>query len=198
MTPIWKKKHFVSSTLRAVNNRVDPKVLPFFVLVVLSTLVGIGGNVCEATAAPAQATSPRLNSIVFPVLGPRLSSDFGNRVHPRVKAVRHHNGIDLAAPAGTPIRAMSGGVVVFADKYAGYGNLVVVHHEKGLTTHYGHCEKISVKTGQRIKPGTVLGTVGSTGSSTGPHLHLEVRLNGEPQDPLRDFPGLAEGFAGNP
>lgn len=148
----------------------------------------------EAIALPTQANAPRLHTIVFPVSGPRLSSDFGKRVHPRYKAVRHHNGIDLAAPSGAPIRAMAGGMIVFADKYAGYGNLVVVRHENGLTTHYGHCEKISVKTGQKVLPGAVLGTVGTTGVSTGPHLHLEVRFNGVPQDPLEHIPGLSEGF----
>jgi murein DD-endopeptidase MepM/ murein hydrolase activator NlpD len=82
--------------------------------------------------------------------------------------------------------------VIYADPYAGYGNLVVVRHRDGLTSHYGHCESIKVKTGQQVKPGTVIGTVGSTGISTGPHLHFEIRRSGEPQDPERYLPGLAD------
>lgn len=135
-------------------------------------------------------------TFVYPLMGTRISSDFGNRKHPVIKTVRHHSGIDLAAPNGAPIRAIQGGVVVFADPYAAYGNLIVIQHGKGITSHYGHCESIKVRTGQRVRAGEVIGAVGSTGRVTGPHLHFEIRLNGEPRDPERFIPGLAESAAG--
>ncbi len=89
------------------------------------------------------------------------------------------------------IRALSAGLVVFADPYAGFGNLVVIQHKNGVTTHYGHCSVLRVKPGQRVNPGQIIATVGSTGLSTGPHLHLEVRVNGEALDPLEVIPSLA-------
>jgi len=127
---------------------------------------------------------------VHPVMTPRVSSPFGNRNHPIYKAVRHHDGIDLAAPEGAAIRAISEGLVVFADPYAGYGNLVVIQHPEGFTSHYGHCKTIKVSPGTRVKAGEVIATVGSTGNVTGPHLHLEIRIDGKPQNPEDYIPGL--------
>jgi murein DD-endopeptidase MepM/ murein hydrolase activator NlpD len=89
-----------------------------------------------------------------------------------------------------------GGTVVFADPYAAYGNLVVVKHDNGYTSHYGHCDKIRVRPGQRVKAGEFIATVGSTGRVTGPHLHFEIRRNGEALDPERLFPGLREDAVG--
>jgi len=129
---------------------------------------------------------------VHPVMTPRVSSPFGNRNHPIYKVRRHHNGIDLAAPEGAAIRAISEGLVVFADPYAGYGNLVVIQHAEGITSHYGHCKTIKVNPGTRVKAGEVIATVGSTGNVTGPHLHLEIRINGQPQNPEHFIPGLTE------
>lgn len=141
------------------------------------------------SASIAQAQSP-FPDFVYPVMEPRKSSDYGTRVHPIVKAVRHHNGIDLAAPTGAPIRSVAAGIVVFADPYAKYGNLVVVSHKNGVTTHYGHCDKISATPGQAVKAGQIIGSVGTTGGATGPHLHFEVRVNGKPQNPEKFLPGL--------
>jgi murein DD-endopeptidase MepM/ murein hydrolase activator NlpD len=81
-------------------------------------------------------------------------------------------------------------MVIYADRHFGYGNLVVIKHDGDLTTHYGHCEKILVKPGQTLRAGAVIGTVGETGVATGPHLHLEVRRSGRPQEPLKMLPGL--------
>ena len=122
---------------------------------------------------------------VYPVMGPRRSSGYGLRVHPIKHFSAMHQGVDLAAPSGSFIRAISGGTVVFADPYAGYGNLVVIKHNKHVTTHYGHCETIRVRAGQHINPGEIIATVGSTGHSTGPHLHFELRVDGESLDPDR-------------
>jgi murein DD-endopeptidase MepM/ murein hydrolase activator NlpD len=87
---------------------------------------------------------------------------------------------------------VKGGVVVFADPYAGYGNLVVLQHANKVTTHYAHCESIRVRPGQHVNAGQIIATVGNTGHSTGPHLHFELRVNGESIDPELVFPNLAE------
>ena len=127
---------------------------------------------------------------VYPLMSPRISSSYGPRHHPVLKVKRHHSGLDLAAPSGAPIRSIAPGVVVFADPYGGYGNFIVVEHANGLTSHYGHCEKISVNPGQIVEAGEIIGTVGKTGRVTGPHLHLEIRSNGKPQDPEKYIPYL--------
>jgi len=131
------------------------------------------------------------NAFVYPVIKPRDSGDFGPRKHPIFKLPKHHSGMDLAAPYGAPIRAIAAGVVTFADPYGGYGNLVVLRHESGMTSHYGHCALLKVRPGQHVKAGQIIATVGSTGRTTGPHLHFEVRINGVAQDPDRYIPGLA-------
>jgi lipoprotein NlpD len=96
-----------------------------------------------------------------------------------------HDGIDLAAPAGTPVRTAGEGVVLFAGPQSGYGLIVVVSHEKGLVTVYAHSRDLRVKTGQTVRPGQVIATVGESGKTSGPHLHFEVRVEGEPVDPIR-------------
>jgi len=96
-----------------------------------------------------------------------------------------HAGIDLAAPAGTPVRTAGEGVVLFAGPQSGYGLIVVVGHEKGLVTVYAHSRDLRVRTGQTVRPGQVIATVGESGKTSGPHLHFEVRVEGEPVDPMR-------------
>lgn len=143
-------------------------------------------------AFPAESIRSSVPSAyVYPVMAPRLSSDFGTRTHPVLRVRRHHEGVDLAAPSGAQVRAIADGVVVFADPYKGYGNLVVIKHSDALTSHYGHLQKILVAPGQKISPGAVLGLVGTTGRVTGPHLHFEIRLHGKSQDPEKFIPGLA-------
>ena len=127
---------------------------------------------------------------VNPIMSARLSSKYGKRIHPIKKFSSTHSGIDLAAPMDSPIRAAQKGIVIFADRYAGYGNLVVIRHQNGMTTHYGHCSKILVEPGTYIKAGQIIARIGSTGVSTGPHLHFEIRFNGVPTDPLKVFPDL--------
>lgn len=134
--------------------------------------------------------------IVFPVLSPKLSSKFGNRTHPKYKFVRHHNGIDLAVPEKTHVRAVLGGTVVFAGVYAGYGKLVTIQHDKNDISMYGHLSEIRVNAGYTIKQGEILGRVGSTGISTGPHLHFEWRHQGDIIDPLKVFPSLTAAAEG--
>lgn len=149
-----------------------------------------------AALQPVVASAELLKSFVYPLLSARVSSSFGGRKHPIRRYVKHHNGVDLAAPKGTPIRVVSDGVVVFADRYAGYGNLVVVRHKQDYTTHYGHCDKINVRPGQKVKAGTIIGLVGSTGLSNGPHLHFEIRQGGKALDPERLVPHLTSEAAG--
>jgi murein DD-endopeptidase MepM/ murein hydrolase activator NlpD len=150
-----------------------------------------------ALAVPAASIGGMAGpAFVYPLVGTRVSSDYGLRKHPLRKAVRHHHGIDLAAPEGALIRSIQAGKVVFADPYSGYGNLVVVQHENGMTSHYGHCRTIKVRPGQRVNAGEIIATVGSTGKVTGPHLHFEIRIGGKSHDPEMFIPGLAVDGAG--
>lgn len=112
-----------------------------------------------------------------------LTSGFGERRHPIRKVIRHHDGVDLAAPVGTPIYAVLPGRVAFADSFGGYGKLVVLIHPDGKTSHYAHCRSIHVRVGDVIKRGEIIARVGRTGAATGPHLHFEIRDGGEPIDP---------------
>lgn len=163
----------------------------------LSTLMFLLVLPATSSHALPATNSLAVAALVYPVMGPRKSSDYGIRTHPKLKTTRHHHGVDLAAPEGAPIRAISAGTVIFADPWGGYGNVVVVRHDDGETTsHYGHCSKIKVKTGERVQAGKIIGTVGSTGISTGPHLHFEVRRNGRPLNPESFLPGLADESAG--
>jgi murein DD-endopeptidase MepM/ murein hydrolase activator NlpD len=140
-----------------------------------------------APSVGAQTTS---SLVVFPVVSPKISSLFGKRNHPVLGNQLHHGGIDLAAPEKSHVRVVLDGQVVFAGRYAGYGKLITVEHSSGRTTLYGHLSEISVNVGQRISAGEVIGRVGSTGISTGPHLHFEWRENGQVVNPLEVFPNL--------
>jgi murein DD-endopeptidase MepM/ murein hydrolase activator NlpD len=128
-------------------------------------------------AAGTGGGSPSAEGYVWPVLGP-VTSPFGWRWG------RMHEGIDIAAGSGTPIRAAAAGTVIYAGWLGGYGNLTVIDHGGGVATAYGHQASLAAGTGAFVAQGQVTGYVGSTGHSTGPHLHFEVRVNGVPQDPL--------------
>jgi lipoprotein NlpD len=101
------------------------------------------------------------------------------------KGKEQHDGIDLAAPAGTPVRTAAEGTVIFAGPQQGYGLLAIVEHAGGLVTVYAHNRDLRVRTGQAVREGQVIATVGESGKTSGPHLHFEVRQDGEPVDPLR-------------
>lgn len=118
----------------------------------------------------------------------RLVSGFGYRIHPIYKRLRMHTGVDFAAPTGTPIYATGNGVIVRAARdHSGYGLMVEIDHGFGYRTLYAHLSKISVRVGQRVSRGEVLGLVGSTGLSVGPHLHYEVIRNGRTVNPVSYF-----------
>jgi len=106
-------------------------------------------------------------------------------MHPMTGRLTHHDGVDVAAPRGTAIPVGRAGVVVRAEKAGGYGNLVVVDHGDGVQTRYAHCDRLDVVPGQQLEAGQVVGTVGSTGRSTGPHLHFEVRIEDQAVDPSK-------------
>ena len=115
----------------------------------------------------------------------RLTSGFGYRTDPFLGKPALHSGVDLLDDYGEPVRAAAGGTVAAAGPSGGYGNMVEVDHGSGFSTRYGHLSQIEVAPGQRVAPGAVLGRVGSTGRSTGAHLHYEVRADGEAVDPAR-------------
>lgn len=126
---------------------------------------------------------------LWPVIG-RITSAFGEtRFSPSSGGTRPHQGIDIAASPGTPIVAPADGVVIIAGREAAYGRLVSVDHGHGYTTMYGHLKDIQVKPGDRVHAGQILGTVGTSGNTTGPHLHYEVRIHGRPVNP---FPYLTQ------
>ena len=130
-------------------------------------------------AAQSHSTVVRTGSgaLIWPVNAP-ITSPFGWRWG------RMHEGIDLGAAYGTPIAAAAAGTVIYAGWLGGYGNLTVIDHGGGLSTAYGHQSHIGVSVGQQVEQGEIIGNVGSTGHSTGPHLHFEVRVNGQAVDPL--------------
>jgi murein DD-endopeptidase MepM/ murein hydrolase activator NlpD len=122
--------------------------------------------------------------LLWPVRG-WVNSPFGNRISPFTGKIQFHEGIDIAAETGTPVVAPADGVVIKAGFEAGYGNVVELSHGYGLKTVFGHNSRLNVKAGQHVKRGDVLSYSGNSGSSTGPHLHYEVRVNGLPINPMR-------------
>ena len=118
-----------------------------------------------------------------PINGARLSSPFGNRKHPILGFTKHHNGTDFAAPTGTPIMASGNGTVIKAGWCGNGGNCVRIRHNSSYTTGYGHLSKFATKRGRRVRQGQIIGYVGNTGMSTGPHLHYEFLVNGVHKNP---------------
>jgi murein DD-endopeptidase MepM/ murein hydrolase activator NlpD len=144
-----------------------------------------------ATLVTAQAGQPDpivVGGIGQPIPGAALSSPFGLRNDPLSGGAGFHPGLDLAAGSGTPIHAAAAGVVVVAGDCGGYGNCVVIDHGNSLATLYGHQSEVHVQVGERVDAGQVIGLVGSSGMSTGPHLHFELRLHGIPIDPVLALP----------
>lgn len=120
----------------------------------------------------------------YPVVA-RISSPFGPRRHPIHRVSSFHSGIDLAAPNRTPIMASDSGRVIFNGWYGGYGKVVILDHGKSYTTLYAHLSRATARKGKNVKKGDIIGYEGTTGYSTGPHLHFEIRKNGKPQNPVK-------------
>ena len=145
----------------------------------------------DASGAPNKGSyytldgkSLRRSYLGSPLEFSRISSGFSMRFHPILQKWRAHLGTDFAAPTGTPARTIGDGVVTFAGVQNGYGNVVFIKHRNNDETVYAHLSKILVRNGQRVTQSDTIGLVGSTGWSTGPHLHLEFRVNGKQQDPM--------------
>ncbi|MDE2562921.1 MAG: M23 family metallopeptidase [Sphingomonadales bacterium] len=147
-------------------------------------LVRMGGAFTDALDDGSPAGSPAETlSLGMPVANGHETSGFGLRRHPILGYVRMHDGIDYGAPFGSAIYAVADGVVMSAGWRGGYGNFVMINHGGGITSGYGHMSRLAVSPGQGVQRGQVIGYVGSTGLSTGPHVHFEVRRSGRPVDP---------------
>lgn len=133
-------------------------------------------------AAGIVGTTSAPGTLAWPVSG-TITSPFGYRRNPFGGGMEFHQGLDIAAPMGTTITAAAAGTVISAGWYGGYGNYILIDHGGGMATGYGHCSQIFVSVGQQVQKGQAIGAVGSTGASTGPHVHFEVRINGKAVDP---------------
>jgi len=155
------------------------------------------GPIFRAWAAPrpgpapgpaAGASAPKTGA---PAALPRISSRFGVRADPFRRTARMHSGIDIPGRIGTPVRAAEGGIVRYAGRAGGYGNLIEIVHPGGARTRYGHLARILVPAGAEVQRGETIAQMGSTGRSTGSHLHFELRENGRAIDPLPQLRGEA-------
>jgi len=168
----------------------------------IDELVGIGGpetvvaldKAADHLEREVRHINDRLRSDILrlasiprglPVSG-YVTDGFGMRRNPfNGEGSEVHEGLDIAVDFGTPVTATADGLVIYAAPHAGYGNLVIVYHSNGITTRYGHLSRIAVEAGQRVKRSDQVGNAGSTGRSTGPHVHYEIRENDQSVDPLR-------------
>jgi murein DD-endopeptidase MepM/ murein hydrolase activator NlpD len=140
-------------------------------------------NALSGVIAGSSGSGVGTGNMMWPVNAP-ISSPFGYRIHPILGYRKLHTGIDLGASYGTPIHASDSGTVIYSTWMGGYGNVIIIDHGRGISTLYAHQSSLAVGNGTRVTRGQVVGYVGSTGFSTGPHLHFEVRVNGNPVDPL--------------
>ncbi len=164
------------SALDTLSNRLETQKRSY---AELASLINNKEKLLAATPAIQPVANKDLN---------RIASGFGLRIDPIYKTVKMHAGLDFTAPQGTPIYATADGVIKTASYSAvGYGNHVVINHGYGYQTLYGHMVRIKSKVGQRVKRGEIIGYVGSTGKSTGPHCHYEVHKNGQKLDPVYFF-----------
>jgi murein DD-endopeptidase MepM/ murein hydrolase activator NlpD len=124
--------------------------------------------------------------VMLPVMGAaEITSGFGTRIDPFLRRLALHSGVDIRGESGDPVRASAAGIVVHAERHKAYGLMVEIDHGNGLTTRYAHLSAIAVREGAKVPAGAILGKIGSTGRSTAPHLHYEVRINGDAVDPRR-------------
>lgn len=138
--------------------------------------------------APRKVSIPSRN----PLNNAALTSNFGMRTHPVLGGRRAHKGIDLAAPTGTPVYASADGVISKAEWFSSYGLYIAIEHGGEIQTRYGHLSRLNVAAGQPVKKGDLIGYVGSTGRSTGPHLHYEVRIAGAAVNPVPYMNGIGD------
>lgn len=148
----------------------------------ISPTVGTGADV-TAYSSPVPQRGISVPSRM-PLEGAHLTSGFGMRAHPVLGGLRKHTGIDLAAPTGTPVYATADGLIGRADWYSSYGLYISISHGASMETRYAHLSRLAVAAGDNVKKGDLIGYVGSTGRSTGPHLHYEVRVEGLAVNPV--------------
>ena len=167
---VWDvaKKHGISHRDVLNINRLSP-----------SEIIFIGQKLFLPGVGSYGGFSSPLKSRLF------VTSRYGYRRHPITRRRKFHHGLDLRAKTGTTVYAAKSGKVIFVGRYGGYGRLVIIKHDDGYTTRYGHLSRIKVNNGQKVKTNTVIGLSGNTGRSTGPHLHFEVRLKGQTIDPAK-------------
>jgi murein DD-endopeptidase MepM/ murein hydrolase activator NlpD len=168
-----------SAGYREAVNRITRKNDEIVDTEVLYEEVGI-----EAVAKVVEVGTIAPPTYIKPLSGGRISSTFGRRSQPKKGASTYHKGVDIAVPTGTSVWASSGGTVTRAGWAGGYGNVVCIQHADGKETRYGHLSKIYLKAGQQVRQGQVIAASGSTGVSTGPHLHFEIRIGGEAVNPM--------------
>lgn len=143
-----------------------------------------------AFAAVSDSMADRIEKLrntpsIMPTVGWLTGAFSRARLHPITNELRPHEGIDVSAPAGTPIVAPAGGIVIKVANEGGYGNILEIDHGNGIRTRYAHCARIIVRAGQRVDRGQMIATVGNTGLSVGPHLHYEISVDGKNVDPLK-------------
>jgi murein DD-endopeptidase MepM/ murein hydrolase activator NlpD len=137
--------------------------------------------------AERRATMIRFTPTIWPLNG-RIGSHYGRRLDPFTGVAETHRGLDIVGLYGSIVRAPADGVVIYSARKSDYGNLIIIEHGQGLTTRYGHLSRFGVRSGQKVAKGEIIGYVGTTGRSTGPHLHYEVRLNDRPVNPRNYLP----------
>lgn len=163
------EKDVLYTTIKINGNEIETKITG-------ETVINVKENEVVKIGKKPLPKGEAVGSFMNPAEGV-LTSPFGPRWG------RMHKGIDIAAPVGTPLYASDGGKVIYAGWMDGYGYLIQIDHKNGYTTYYAHCSRLHVKVGDLVAQGDLVGDMGSTGNSTGSHLHFEVRLNNEPQDP---------------
>jgi bla regulator protein BlaR1 len=192
-----QKKNFKERINEIVEEKVMRKsqsilVLIFLILFGIITLP-MASHYTKNTESDSSAVVIKKEAqFIKPVKQGSVAARFGMRIHPILKIKRQHKGIDIEAPKGTKIYASADGVVIFAAKNGGYGNCIIIEHQDGYETRYGHLFKILVKPQQQVKRGGLIGLVGKSGLALTPHLHYEIRKDGKPLNPeeFTDFSGL--------
>jgi murein DD-endopeptidase MepM/ murein hydrolase activator NlpD len=137
--------------------------------------------------AERRATMIRFTPTIWPLNG-RIGSHYGSRLDPFTGDAEVHRGMDIVGLYGSAVRAPADGIVIYAARKSDYGNLIILDHGQGLTTRYGHLSRFGMRSGQKVAKGDIIGYVGTTGRTTGPHLHYEVRLNDRPVNPRSYLP----------
>lgn len=185
-----EKKSTKTSDTEENSTKEETEFVPFEEPSLNAEIIASGGKDIKVSSNDdipknVSVNSYKLNQkMVLPLKG-KTTSDFGIRTHPISGDLRFHAGIDIAAEKGTSIYAAFDGEVTEADYDQWNGNYIKIKHENDIMTVYCHCEKLNVKKGQKIRAGEVIATVGSTGSSTGPHLHFELRINNISYNPQK-------------